>query len=195
MVPWELLDTARIPGGDGLLRLMRRGTDYVIRLDGTELMSSRTGGSEEALARLGCAGLAGTRAPRVLIGGLGMGFTLRAALALLGPEAAVTVAELVPAVVAWGRGPLAAIHAGSLDDPRVLIHEGDVGQLIRNAEPAGATTRSMARPASAAPGRRSVRVARWPFGRRRPTTLSRSGFAAAASRSRPRPSGPTVSGR
>ena len=135
MVPWELLDTARVPGGDGLLRLMRRGTDYVIRLDGTELMSSRTGGSEEALARLGCAGLAGTRAPRVLIGGLGMGFTLRAALALLGPEAAVTVAELVPAVVAWGREPLAAIHAGSLDDPRVLIHEGDVGQLIRNAEP------------------------------------------------------------
>ncbi len=135
MVPWELLDTARIPGDEGLLRLMRRGADHVIRLNGTELMSSRTGGSEEALARHGCAGLAGTRAPRVLIGGLGMGFTLRAALAMLGSEAAVTVAELVPAVVAWGRGPLAAIHAGSLDDPRVLIHEGDVGQLIRNAEP------------------------------------------------------------
>ncbi len=134
MVPWELLDTARIPGGDGLLRLMRRGTDHVIRLDGTDLMSSRTGGSEEALARLGCAGLGDMPAPRVLIGGLGMGFTLRAALAMLGPDAAVTVAELVPAVVAWGRGALAEVHRGSLDDPRVLIHDGDVGRLIRNAE-------------------------------------------------------------
>ena len=137
MIPWTLLDTAPIPGGDGRLRLLRRGSDYVIRLDdGTELMSSRVGGSEEALARLGCARLAGSARPRVLIGGLGMGFTLRAALGLLGPDAAILVAELVPAVVAWGRGPLAEIHAGSLDDLRVTVLEIDVGRLIRDAHDA-----------------------------------------------------------
>ncbi len=137
MIPWTLLDTAPIPDGGGRLRLLQRGSEYVIRLDdGTELMSSRVGGSEEALARLGCAGLAEAARPRVLIGGLGMGFTLRAALGLLGPDATVVVAELVPAVVAWGRGPLADIHAGSLDDPRVTVHERDVGRLIRDARDA-----------------------------------------------------------
>ncbi len=134
MTPWTLLDTAPIPDGGGRLRLLRRGSEYVIRLDdGAELMSSRVGGSEEALARLGCAGLAASAGARVLIGGLGMGFTVRAALGLLGPDAAIVVAELVPAVVAWGRGALANIHAGSLDDPRVTILETDVGQLIRDA--------------------------------------------------------------
>ena len=134
MIPWTLIDTASIPEGGGRLRLLQRGGDYVIRLDdGTELMSSRVGGSEEALARLGCARLARSARPRVLIGGLGMGFTLRAALGLLGPDAAIVVAELVPAVVAWGRGPLAEIHAGSLDDARVTIRETDVGRLIREA--------------------------------------------------------------
>ncbi len=134
MTPWTLIDTAPIPDDGGRLRLLRRGSEYVIRLDdGTELMSSRVGGSEEALARLGCAGLAASTRPRVLIGGLGMGFTLRAALGLVGPDAAIVVAELVPAVVAWGRGPLAEIHAGSLDDPRVTILESDVGSLICKA--------------------------------------------------------------
>ena len=134
MTPWTLLDTAPIPDGGGRLRLLRRGSEYVIRLDdGAELMSSRVGGSEEALARLGCIGLATSPRPRVLIGGLGMGFTLRAALALLGPDASIVVAELVPAVVAWARGPLADIHAGSLDDPRVTVLETDVGRLIRDA--------------------------------------------------------------
>ena len=130
MTPWELLDTAVIPGGGEPLRLMRRGHEFVIRLGAEVLMGSRAGGSEEELARLGCARAATLRAPAVLIGGLGMGFTLRATLSLLGPGAAVTVAELVPAVVAWGRGPLAALHAGSLDDPCVHLHEGDVGGLI-----------------------------------------------------------------
>jgi spermidine synthase len=132
MIPWEVLDSVAVPEG-GEMRLMRRGHEYVIRLGPIVLMGSRTGGSEEALARLGCGGLETAASPRVLIGGLGMGFTLRATLALLGPGAAVTVAELVPAVVAWGRGPLAPVHAGSLDDPRVTIHEGDVGRLMRAA--------------------------------------------------------------
>lgn len=141
MTPWELLDTATIPGEGGEMRLMRRGHEFIIWLGPIALMGSRAGQSEEVLARLGCAGLEAATGPRVLIGGLGMGFTLRAALALLGPQAAVTVAELVPAVVAWGRGPLAAVHAGSLDDPRVTIFEGDVGRLIGQAAAGGAARR------------------------------------------------------
>ena len=140
MVPWELIDTAAVPGG-GEMRLMRRGHEFIIWLGPIALMGSRAGQSEEVLARLGCAGLEGAPAPHVLIGGLGMGFTLRETLRILGPGAAVTVAELVPAVVAWGRGPLAGVHAGSLDDPRVAIREGDVGALIRGAAAGGAAAR------------------------------------------------------
>lgn len=130
MIPWETLDTAAIPGG-GALRLKRRGGEYSIMLGANELMNSRLSGSEEALARLTLGQLAGRPRPKVLIGGLGMGFTLRAALALLPADAAVTVAELVPAVVAWARGPMAALHGGSLDDPRVAIFQGDVGEAMR----------------------------------------------------------------
>ncbi len=100
-------------------------------LGSNELMNSRLSGSEEALARLSIAKLAGRKAPHLLIGGLGMGFTLRAALAELGPAARVTVAELVPEVIAWARGPMAPVFGGCLDDPRVTIHEGDVGALMR----------------------------------------------------------------
>ena len=133
MIPWTLIDTGPVPGG-GTLRLLRRGDEFVIRLDdGAELMGTRSGGSEEALARLGLAGSAASPAPRILIGGLGVGFTLRAALPMLGPDARVVVSELVPAVVAWARGPLAALHAGSLDDPRVTIRQGDVGAEMRAA--------------------------------------------------------------
>jgi spermidine synthase len=131
MIPWEAIDTAEIPGG-GTLRLKRRGAEFSIMLGAIELMNSRLSGSEEALARLSIARLQGRKAPHILIGGLGMGFTLRAALALLGADASVTVAELVPAVVAWARGPMAAIFAGCLDDPRVTVAEGDVGGLIRD---------------------------------------------------------------
>lgn len=99
-------------------------------LGATELMNSRLSGSEEALATLVCENLAGLPRPHVLIGGLGMGFTLRAALAHLGQGAEVTVAELVPAVIAWARGPLAHIFAESLDDPRVRVAEADVADLI-----------------------------------------------------------------
>ena len=131
MIPWVLLDRAEVPGG-GELRLMRRGGEFSIMLGANELMNSRVSGSEEALARLACQGLRGRKAPRILIGGLGMGFTLRAALAELDRDATVTVAELVPAVVAWARGPLADVFGASLADPRVGVHEGDVGRLIES---------------------------------------------------------------
>ena len=112
MIPWEKLDTAHIPGTDAELRLMRRGAEFSIMLGTNELMNSRLSGSEEALARL-TIGRLSTSAPRLLIGGLGMGFTLRAALPLLPPGATVTVAELVPAVVSWARGPLAGHRGGA----------------------------------------------------------------------------------
>jgi spermidine synthase len=132
VIPRLLLDTAAVPGG-GELKLFRRGDEFSIMLGATELMNSRKSGSEEALATLACAALAGRTAPRMLIGGLGMGFTLRAALTALPAGAAVTVAELVPAVVAWARGPMAHLQQGSLDDPRVTVREGDVAPLIADA--------------------------------------------------------------
>lgn len=130
MIPWETLDTAAVPGGAETLRLKRRGGEFSIMLGANELMNSRLSGSEEALARLTIERVSAP-APRVLIGGLGLGFTLRAALPLLPPAARVTVAELVPAVVAWARGPLAALHGDSLHDPRVTIVEEDVAAAMR----------------------------------------------------------------
>ena len=130
MQPWIELDTATVPGDGGQLRLKRRGDEFSIMAGATELMNSRLSGSEEALARLACDRIRGRANPKILIGGLGMGFTLRAALAETGNDAEITVAELVPAVIAWARGPLAPIFAGSLDDARTRIHEGDVGDLI-----------------------------------------------------------------
>lgn len=130
MIPRELIDTAEIPGGGGTLRLIRRGQEWSIMLGANELMNSRLSGSEEALATMGCARIEGRPRPHLLIGGLGMGFTLRAALGVLGPAAQVTVAELVPAVVEWARGPMAAVFDGCLDDPRVAIEVGDVAALI-----------------------------------------------------------------
>jgi spermidine synthase len=137
VIPWELLDTAAVPDG-GSFRLMRRGDEYSIMVGGNELMNSRRSGSEVALATLACQRLrerAGAQAggPAMLIGGLGMGFTLRAALGELGADARVVVAELVPAVVTWARGPLATVFGEALSDPRVTLHEGDVGDLIRPA--------------------------------------------------------------
>lgn len=126
MIPWVELDRAEMPDGGGLLRLKRRGGEFSIMAGATELMNSRLSGSEEALASLVAARLAQQRAAKVLIGGLGMGFTLRAALASFHPEARIAVAELVPAVVDWARGPMAELHAGSLDDPRVTVQVEDV---------------------------------------------------------------------
>ena len=129
MQPWVHLDKTNIPGG-GELKLSQRGDEFSIRLAGNELMNSRLSGSEEALATLSCARIADRKRPRILIGGLGMGFTLRAALAVLGPEARVVVAELLPAVIAWARGPMASLFGDCLDDPRVTIEQVDVARLI-----------------------------------------------------------------
>ena len=129
MQPRELIGTATVPGG-AELRLFRRGGDYMIVLDRNELMSSRMSGSEEALADLACARLRGRTAPHLLIGGYGMGFTLRAALAQLPATARLTVAEIVPEILDWARGPMAALAAGCLDDPRVTVVERDVAALI-----------------------------------------------------------------
>ena len=130
MIPWRLLDTAMMPGGGGELRLMQRGAEFSIMAGPIELMNSRLSGSEATLARLAADKLGGRQAPHMLIGGLGMGFTLRAALAELGGDALITVAELVPSVVAWARGPMAAVFGDCLDDPRVTVREIDVRQAI-----------------------------------------------------------------
>ena len=134
MIPWEHLDTAVVPGDGDELRLMRRGSEYSIMTGSTELMNSRLSGSEEALATLAHERLSDVAAPRVLIGGLGMGFTLRAALGVFGPKARIVVAELVPAVIAWARGPLAGLYGDSLADPRGEIREGDVAALIAEGD-------------------------------------------------------------
>jgi spermidine synthase len=132
MIPWEKLDTARIPGTDDELRLMRRGKEYSIMLGTNELMNSRLSGSEAALATLAAKKLETVAKPHVLIGGLGMGFTLRAALGAFGSKAQIVQVELVPAVVAWARGPMAEIFGESLSDPRVRIRAADVTEIIRS---------------------------------------------------------------
>ena len=129
MIPRLLIDTAPLPGG-GELKLFRRGEEYSIMLGANELMNSRLSGSEEALATLALARIGGQARPAILIGGLGMGFTLRAALERLPSGASVTVVELVPAVIAWAKGPMAALFAGGLDDPRVTLAEADVADTI-----------------------------------------------------------------
>ena len=103
MIPWELLDSTPVPGGTETLRLYRRGDEFSIRVDGCELMNSRVHGSEAALAELSCARIVNNPSPKILIGGLGMGYTTAAALDKLGAQAQVVVAELVPAVVGWNR--------------------------------------------------------------------------------------------
>jgi spermidine synthase len=132
MIPWVKIDTARVPGTDGELRLMRRGAEFSIKLGTNELMNSRLSGSEAALATLAAKKIEKVAKPHVLIGGLGMGFTVRAALGVLGIKAQVVVAELVPAVVAWARGPMAEIFGDSLNDPRVSVLETDVTEVIRS---------------------------------------------------------------
>jgi spermidine synthase len=132
MIPWLEIDSARVPGTEVELRLMQRGPEFSMKLGQNELMNSRLSGSEAALATLACRKIASVARPKLLIGGLGMGFTLRAALAVLGTEARITVAELVPAVVAWARGPMAEVFGSSLEDPRARIVTADVGEMIRS---------------------------------------------------------------
>ena len=129
MLPWIQLDTAPLPG-EGDLRLKQRGSEFSIMLGANELMNSRLSGSEEAMATLAAERLTGRARPSILIGGLGMGFPLRAALEAFGRDARIEVAELVPAVVAWARGPLAELFAGSLDDPRVTVTVKDAFEVI-----------------------------------------------------------------
>jgi spermidine synthase len=128
--PWELLGQTRAPDGADLSLTLRSG-EYVILANGKSLMSSRMHGSEEALATFACARIRGRAEPRVLVGGLGMGFTLRATLDHLPPDATVVVAELLPAVVEWNRGPLGPLAGHPLKDRRVRVEPGDVAVTLR----------------------------------------------------------------
>jgi spermidine synthase len=130
MKAWELLGETRAPDGTDM-RLTRRDNEYVMLANGKPLMSSRMHGSEEALATLACGKVREVERPRVLVGGLGMGFTLRAVLNALPSDAAVTVAELVPAVIAWNREVIGELAGHPLDDSRVRVEVGDVGFTLR----------------------------------------------------------------
>ena len=125
----EIIAETRTEQG-AVVRLIRDGARWSVRIDGQVLMSSETSGSEEMLAELTCAGLRERAGVRVLVGGLGMGFTLRAVLDLLPGDAMVDLAELFPEIVEWNRGPLAPLAARPLDDPRVALHVGDVVSLL-----------------------------------------------------------------
>lgn len=127
MIPWEDLDSTTVPGDKHPFTLHRRGDEYSIKVEGQELMNSRAHGSEEALAQLACARVS----TRVLIGGLGMGFTTRAALNMLGPKVKVVVAELVPAVVRWNKQYLSHLAGEPLKDKRVTVKEVDVAKILR----------------------------------------------------------------
>jgi spermidine synthase len=133
MLPWVQLGSATVPGG-GELRLMQRGTEFCIMAGREPLMNSRLSGSEEDLASLAWARISGRENAQILIGGLGMGFTLRAALAVMPSDARIVIAELVPEIVAWARAPLASIFDGCLHDRRVTIEIADVGRLIAGAD-------------------------------------------------------------
>jgi spermidine synthase len=130
--PWELLGQTRAPDGAELALTLRSG-EYVILANGKSLMSSRMHGSEEALATFACARIRGRENPHVLVGGLGMGFTLRATLDLLPQDGTVVVAELLPAVVEWNRGPLGPLADHPLKDRRVRVEQGDVAATLRSS--------------------------------------------------------------
>ena len=132
MKPWELLGESRTPDGT-LLALTRRDRQYVILADGQSLMSNLMHGSEEALATIGCRGLVTADRPSVLVGGLGMGFTLRATLDVLPVDAAVVVTELLPAVIEWNRGPLGPLADHPLNDRRVTLVVGDVADTLKSS--------------------------------------------------------------
>jgi len=135
MIGHELIGTAQVPDGVEL-RLMRRGDEFTIALDRNELMNTRVSASEEALARMTCERLGPRKDTQLLIGGYGMGFTLRAALAVLGADAGVTVAEIVPEIIEWARGPMHELTADCLDDDRVVLVKDDVAMLIHAARDA-----------------------------------------------------------
>lgn len=134
----ELLGTAAIPGNGGTLRFYKRGDDYAIEVVGIDgdLMNSAVHGSEELLAEMALKRLPSPLTARVLVGGLGMGFTLRAALKHTGPKSQVVVAELVPEVIEWNQGPLGEKAGGPMKDPRALVRQGDVAAIIRERKEA-----------------------------------------------------------
>ena len=130
--PWKLLES--ITTAEGQMDLRRRGdSDFAILIDGRMLMNSYMHRTENAVAEMGCAPIAGRDAPRVLIGGLGLGFTLRAVLEALPPSASVVVAELEPVVVEWCQGPVASLTDDAMADPRVEVVVGDVMVEVRDA--------------------------------------------------------------
>lgn len=133
MKPWDVIGRTRTPDGSELL-LRHHSSEYIILLNGQSLMSSRMHESEDALAVLGCHHARMLARPRVLVGGLGMGFTLRAALDVLPRSAFVHVVELIPAVVEWNQGPLGALAGHPLADPRVRIELGDVRGTMRSSQ-------------------------------------------------------------
>ena len=130
MIPWKMLDRSPIPGG-GELTLVQRGEELAIRVNGAELMASRAHASEERMAVIAAERLGHVEKPRVLIGGLGLGYTLRATLDAFPKAATVVVAELVPAVVNWMRGPLAHLAGHPLDDPRAVVEVADAAAILR----------------------------------------------------------------
>jgi spermidine synthase len=131
MIPWKFLDRTQVPGDNAELCLYARDGELSIRVNGCELMNSRVHGSEDALAELACARI-GRPSPRILIGGLGMGFTTAAALRRLDDESRVVVAELVPKVVEWNRKFLGELSGHPLQDPRVTVQEADVALILRD---------------------------------------------------------------
>ncbi len=131
---WLKLGEAIIPGTNQVISLFQGKDDFFIKLSGgQELMSTRKHGSEDALGTLPCKRILGSRSTRVLIGGMGMGFTLAAALKSVGPDSEVTVAEIIPEVVEWNRGPLGERSGRPLDDPRTRVYRGDVANLLRES--------------------------------------------------------------
>ena len=137
MIPTILLGKAQIPNDGGELTLTQRDKEFYISLTGVhgELMCSRMSSSEVALSELGCAHLQGVENAKVLVGGLGMGFTLEAALKATSPSSEVLVAELVPEVVEWNKGPLGECAGRPLDDERTRVYLGDVGELFMTKQP------------------------------------------------------------
>ncbi len=136
MIPFEAIDRAKVPGQKREIALFRRGGEFSIRIAGAELMNSRRHASEEALAEFACSRLKRQSGLRILIGGLGLGYTLAAAIEQSAPDARITVSELIPAVVAWNREHLGHLAGKPLEDPRVSVEEEDVAQTIRKGKSA-----------------------------------------------------------
>jgi spermidine synthase len=137
MIPWNHLDTAQIPNDGGELKFSQRGDEFTIKITGKrgELMNSRVFNSEKALSRLGCAHIKPHLDAHILVGGLGMGYTLAAALKAVNADSFVTVAELIPQVVEWNKGPLGNCAGNPLQDPRTKLHIGDVKELFASRTP------------------------------------------------------------